>query len=1126
MDKQSGEVNSELADILMRAFGSWDGSSPQTDLSITHLRLSSKQVLDGFSSIVNNHPEFFYIKGFSVKRFDCSGSVDTVTIAFDTQYNLESLDEFDQITREFLSGLNEGWDDSTRALYCHEYLVGTCSYVSNRYSAYDALVNHNAACEGYSLAYKYLCGLAGLDCSVVTSESMRHAFNLVFVDGLSYLVDCTWDDPNLGYELPWNYCLHDWVLCSYDSFTEKKRGFKTHTGADWVDSMGRDVDADVATSDLYDSAFWTKIGSSVLQPIDGKFAYINLEPADWVYPYTYVALYDPISHESENLIQYDVMWASETGGFWEGMYSQVAAIDDYLAVSLPGRIERVNLDGSSSVMHSATDKEQAEGLIYGLRYNREAGALLYSFAHMPPCVNYQYTTHSLDLSIDATGMTLSEHEIALDIGKKHYLNRVFSPDNATVRETSFISSNPKVARVSSAGTVTGVGAGEATITATHINGFSDSCKVKVISHGSIYNSGKVVAELDESIEECVLGTSSTTYNPGLSYYLSCMARAAYSKSDVKKSLSSMGFGVDDESEFYSDYNNDPTVAYSIGIKGLSDGTKLALITIRGSVGWSWASNFLLVPEFVGFGKHSGFQGEADQVYGKLTSLLGGLKKSNVKYVITGHSQGAAVGNLLAVRLHDEGVPAANVYDYNFACPNVACYANPLNWNPGGAHDNIFNIGNVEDPVTFLPGNVAFKFVSGPSTWGKFGRSYWFVPSADNHGELSIEGSAHDMSRYVRALSQREPISSFVESPSGSFWRRIGVWCPVDAVVYDDDGKPVAGVVDGEERYYKSEFGEVVVLTDGDGKVFLLPEGGDYDVRLTATGEGEMTYDASTVDLASQEAVAQKAFESVQLTEGKEMRSEVGGGVEISDVKLYVMGSTGEPVAEVLEDGAEIGVGNAPSKSDLVAYAGKAKAAGFTDLDPGAWYMNAGGTFPESQTLYLDYAIAKGLMSGYSGTTRFAPDDDVSRAMVATIIYRSATGKTADTTDNDVTTKFADVAANQWYSAAVAWCAEKGIVTGYAGTGRFGPDDPVTREQLATMVGRYCQKVHGMAPAGEDVSRFKDAASISAFAKEGVAFCAANNIVSGIGDTGNFQPQGNATRCQMSKIIAVTARMLE
>ena len=220
---------------------------------------------------------------------------------------------------------------------------------------------------------------------------------------------------------------------------------------------------------------------------------------------------------------------------------------------------------------------------------------------------------------------------------------------------------------------------------------------------------------------------------------------------------------------------------------------------------------------------------------------------------------------------------------------------------------------------------------------------------------------------------------------------------------------------------------------------------------------------------------------------------------------------------------------APAKSDLVAYAGKAKEAGFTDLDPGAWYMNAGGAFPESQTLYLDYAIAKGLMSGYSGTTRFAPDDDVSRAMVATIIYRSATSKTADTTDNDVTTKFADVPSGRWYSAAVAWCAEKGIVTGFTSgpnAGRFCPDDPVTREQLATMVGRYCQKVHGMAPAGEDVSRFKDAASISAFARAGVAFCAANAIVSGIGDTGEFQPGGLATRCQMAKVIAVTARLVE
>ena len=213
------------------------------------------------------------------------------------------------------------------------------------------------------------------------------------------------------------------------------------------------------------------------------------------------------------------------------------------------------------------------------------------------------------------------------------------------------------------------------------------------------------------------------------------------------------------------------------------------------------------------------------------------------------------------------------------------------------------------------------------------------------------------------------------------------------------------------------------------------------------------------------------------------------------------------------------------KTDLATYAGEAKKAGFKDLDAGAWYLNDGGRFPDSQTLYLDYTIARGLMSGYTGARKgqFGPDDDLSRGMAATIIYRMATGKTAETTDNDVDTPFSDVPRGAWYAAAVKWCAENKVVTGYVGTTKFGPDDPITREQLATVIGRYMDP---QAEAGSDVSQFKDASSISAFARAGIAYCCANGIMTGIGDSGNFQPGGKATRCQMSKVIAVTARMVE
>lgn len=221
---------------------------------------------------------------------------------------------------------------------------------------------------------------------------------------------------------------------------------------------------------------------------------------------------------------------------------------------------------------------------------------------------------------------------------------------------------------------------------------------------------------------------------------------------------------------------------------------------------------------------------------------------------------------------------------------------------------------------------------------------------------------------------------------------------------------------------------------------------------------------------------------------------------------------------------------APSvDDDLLKYLGAARNAKFVDLQADDWYMKApDGAFPDTDVLYLDYTLGRRLMSGYDdGSNRFVPWGQMTRGMAITVIYRMAEHVTAEDADNvHVDVPFVDVRPGDWYAAAVAWGKREGITTGYTdNSGRFGPDDPISREQLATMIARYCES-KGMDATSGDVSMFRDGDSVSSWARDGVAFCYAHEIVSGIGDTGNFAPADVALRCQMAKIIAVTARMLE
>ena len=168
---------------------------------------------------------------------------------------------------------------------------------------------------------------------------------------------------------------------------------------------------------------------------------------------------------------------------------------------------------------------------------------------------------------------------------------------------------------------------------------------------------------------------------------------------------------------------------------------------------------------------------------------------------------------------------------------------------------------------------------------------------------------------------------------------------------------------------------------------------------------------------------------------------------------------------------------------------------FADVSGGAWYYDA-----------VKFVHSSGLMNGASDN-RFAPDEALSRAMLAQILYNKE-GRPPMAAGN----AFADVASNAWYANAVAWAAAKGVASGY-GDGRFGPDDSITREQLAVMLWRYA----GSPAAQNTALSFRDAGEISGYARQAVQWAAENGIVSGYGEN-TFAPAAQATRAQAAQML--------
>lgn len=175
---------------------------------------------------------------------------------------------------------------------------------------------------------------------------------------------------------------------------------------------------------------------------------------------------------------------------------------------------------------------------------------------------------------------------------------------------------------------------------------------------------------------------------------------------------------------------------------------------------------------------------------------------------------------------------------------------------------------------------------------------------------------------------------------------------------------------------------------------------------------------------------------------------------------------------------------------------------FTDVPEGAWYKDAAA-----------YVYKHGLMAGTSATT-FAPDVTTSRAMIATILWRMAGSPVVNYAMN-----YTDVAQGQWCSEAIRWATSEGVVTGY-GNGLFGTNDPITREQLATMLWRYAQTEGYDVSIGEDTNilSYTDVADLSEYAIPAMQWAVGAGIINGTGDGSTLTPQGQATRAQAATVL--------
>lgn len=259
-------------------------------------------------------------------------------------------------------------------------------------------------------------------------------------------------------------------------------------------------------------------------------------------------------------------------------------------------------------------------------------------------------------------------------------------------------------------------------------------------------------------------------------------------------------------------------------------------------------------------------------------------------------------------------------------------------------------------------------------------------------------------------------------------------------------------------------------------------GGSVSVSATSAKKGEKV----TVTLAPEEG---KVVGSVKVVDAEGNEVELTKGKDDNEYVFEMPASAVTVSATFVCDGGQ----SCPSHR-------------FADVDQTAWYH-----------LAVDWAVQTGAMRGYANSDDFGPDDTLTRAQMAAVLYNMAGSPEVEAGELRP-----DCLAGSWYVSPVTWALERGVFHGYDdGTGNFGPNDSLTREQAA------CVLMNAAEVAGEDVSQradlsaYPDADDVSGYAREAMEWAVERGLISGVEteDGGRvLDPQGTCTRAQLAALL--------
>ena len=326
---------------------------------------------------------------------------------------------------------------------------------------------------------------------------------------------------------------------------------------------------------------------------------------------------------------------------------------------------------------------------------------------------------------------------------------------------------------------------------------------------------------------------------------------------------------------------------------------LLVVDIRGSVTWwDWVND--IGAQVLPFNNR--FAALAEEVFTNVENYLSSTGLQDPIILVTGHSMGAAIANILAARLN-ETMDSGNIYAYTFATPRTVNEA--VSGNQAVNYPNIFNILNSNDAVTYVPLTITLPVVN---YWKRHGIDLYINMPYSESRETDILGMpCHSMSVYLNWLNSSE-VLSLQEMLALSEEARVRgllpiiakIKCPVGVTIKDSNGNIIGYESQQENAVYPDMLDNGVMswIEEDGAKMFFIPSIADAaSIEIEAYDYGSMNFTVGSVDASTESEI--KTLNNISLYPGKEFTADISEDVPVEDTQLFIT-ENGETVGEVTE----------------------------------------------------------------------------------------------------------------------------------------------------------------------------------------------------------------------------------